>query len=187
MNVNRGLAGAVLLAALALAAGCGESPDPNTIRLWTDEFEMRVTSDVTPPRALERITYKVIVLDKKTQEPIADGEGRIFATNADRKSVWNGFTYGPEVGTYRATLMFVTAGDWALGIQFRRDSTLALQRTTDWRQTVRNELVPTGDTAGAMSLPAATPVPDSVADKVRDAARDTTRDTTPAAPPKKTP
>ena len=137
MNVKRGLVGAV--AALALVAGCGESPDPNTIRLWTDEFEMRVTSDVTPPRALERITYKVIVLDKKTQEPIADGEGRIFATNADRKSVWNGFTYGPEVGTYRATLMFVTAGDWALGIQFRRDSTLPLQRTTDWRQTVRME------------------------------------------------
>jgi hypothetical protein len=51
-----------------------------------------------PPRALERITYTVVVTDKKTQEPIANGEGRIFATNADRKTVWNGFTYGPEVG-----------------------------------------------------------------------------------------
>jgi hypothetical protein len=33
--------------------------------------------------------------------------------------------------------MFLTAGEWALGVQFRRDSTQALQRTLDWRQVVR--------------------------------------------------
>lgn len=134
----------LFVSAALLAAGlsCGPSPDEGVVRLWTDDFELRVSADVMPPRALERITFTVVVRDKNTQEPIANGEGRIFATNADRKSVNNGFTYGPEVGTYRATLMFVTAGDWALGIQFRRDSTLALQRTLDWRQTVRNEAAP---------------------------------------------
>jgi len=132
--------GAALLATSALS--CGPGPDEGVIRLWTDDFEIRVTADVMPPRALERITYTVVVRDKKTQEPIADGEGRIFATNADRKSTWNGFRYGPEVGTYRANLTFVTAGEWALGIQFRRDSTQVLQRTLDWRQTVRNEIPP---------------------------------------------
>jgi hypothetical protein len=112
------------------------------VRLWTDEFEIRLTSDVTPPRSLERITYTVVVRDKETREPIAEGEGRLFATNADRKTVWNGFTYGPEVGTYRTTITFLTAGEWAMGVQFRRDSTKVLQRTLDWRQTVLNEVAP---------------------------------------------
>lgn len=134
-----------LVALLALAAGavsCGPGPDAGVIRLWTDDFEIRVSSDVSPPRALERITYTVVVKDKNTQEPIANGEGRIFATNADQKSTWNGLTYGPEVGTYRTTITFVTAGEWALGLQFRRDSTQVLQRTMDWRQMIRNEAPP---------------------------------------------
>lgn len=132
--------GVALLAMSVLS--CGPGPDEGVIRLWTDDFEIRVTADILPPRALERITYTVVVRDKKTQEPIADGEGRIFATNSDRKSTYNGFRYGPEVGTYRTTITFVTAGEWALGIQFRRDSTQVLQRTLDWRQQVRNEVAP---------------------------------------------
>lgn len=143
-----------LAAAIAAATSCGPPPDPSLVRLWTDDFEINVTSDVSPPRALERITYTVVVRDKKTQEPIADGEGRIFATNADGKNTSNGFTYGPEVGTYRTTMTYVTAGEWAIGLQFRPDSTVPLQRTHDWRQTVRNEVAPTPiDTPGA--LPAA--------------------------------
>lgn len=134
------LAGAVL-------ASCGPGEEPGVVRLATEEFELRVVPDVVPPRALERITYTIVVKDKKTKEPIVNGEGRIFATNADRKTTYNGFVYGPEAGTYRATLTFVTAGEWALGIQFRRDSTRVLQRTLDWRQQVRNEVAP-GTTGG---------------------------------------
>lgn len=159
----RRLAGLTLaFAVAALLGSCGgEPPDPSLIRLWTEDYEIRVTSDVSPPRALERITYTFVVNDKETQEPIANGEGRIFATNADGKSTWDGLTYGPEVGTYRAVMTFVTAGEWALGLQFRRDSTMPLQRTLDWRQLVRNEVVPSGpDTAGApvpISPPTKTP------------------------------
>ena len=134
-----------LIAILALCGAtlsCGPGPDAGVIRLWTDDFEIRVSADLIPPRALERINYTIVVRDNATQEPIAGGEGRIFATNSDHKTSWNGFTYGPEVGTYHATLTFVTAGEWALGIQFRRDSTKVLQRTLDWRQTVRNEVAP---------------------------------------------
>jgi hypothetical protein len=142
-----------LATALLAGAACGEPQDPSLVRLWTSDFEVRVTSDVSPPRALERITYTVVVLDKETQEPIANGEGRIFATNADGKNTWNGLTYGPEVGTYRTEMTFVTAGEWALGLQFRRDSTVPLQRTMDWRQTVRNEVAPTpSDTPGALPV-----------------------------------
>lgn len=136
-----------------LAAACGPPPDAGVIRAWTDDFEIRVSPDVSPPRALERITYTVTVRDSKTREPIVNGEGRIFATNADGKTVHNGFTYGPEVGTYRTTLMFVTAGQWAMGIQFRRDSTVALQRTEDWQQMVRNEVAP------GMEVPTGTKTP----------------------------
>ena len=133
----------ITLATLSVAGvSCGPPPDAGVVRLWTEEFELRVSADVMPPRALERIHYTVVVRDVKTKEPIANGEGRIFATNADRKTSHNGFTYGPEVGTYHATLTFVTAGDWAMGIQFRRDSTKTLQRTLDWRQMVRNEAPP---------------------------------------------
>jgi hypothetical protein len=96
---------------LVTAAACGEPQDPSLVRLWTSDFEVRVTSDVSPPRALERITYTVVVLDKETQEPVVNGEGRIFATNADGKNTDNGFTYGPEVGTYRTQITFVTAGE----------------------------------------------------------------------------
>lgn len=132
--------GVAILAAAVLS--CGTPDDPSVLRFMTDEFEIKVWPDVSPPRAIERITYTVVVKDKETQEPIVNGEGRIFATNADRKTVSNGFKYGPEAGTYRATLLFVTAGDWMMGIQFRRDSTEVLARTHDWRQDVKNEAPP---------------------------------------------
>jgi len=134
------LLGAALLAVAALS--CGAPDDAAVLRFATDDFEFRVWPDVSPPRAIERISYTIVVKDRETQEPIVNGEGRIFATNSDHKTVWNGFKYGPEAGTYHATLTFVTAGDWMMGIQFRRDSTKALQRTHDWRQTVYDESPP---------------------------------------------
>ena len=140
-RVHRALGAALVVLSGALLS-CGPSPDAGVVRLWTDEFEIRLSSDMSPPRSLERITYTVVVRHKDTHEPIAGGEGRIFATNADRKTVWNGFTYGPEVGTYRTTITFLTAGEWAMGVQFRRDSTKVLQRTLDWRQMVLNEVAP---------------------------------------------
>lgn len=155
------------VASLAASASCGPPPDAGVLRVWTEDFEIRLKPDVVPPRALERITYTVTVIDKETREPVVNGEGRIFATNADRKTVWNGLTYGPEAGTYRTHITFVTAGDWAMGIQFRRDSTTALQRSEDWRQTVRNEIAPSEEarinppTTSPDAAPANTPTLDS--------------------------
>ena len=122
----------------ALFVACGAPSHPNTDqRMWTTEFEIRVSSDVVPPRALEPITYTVTVRDRKSRQPVANGQGRIFATNADGKTIYDGFTYGPEVGAYHARLMFLTAGDWMMSLQFRLDSTKALQRPPDdWRQEV---------------------------------------------------
>jgi hypothetical protein len=131
-----------VLGAMVLQA-CGAPPDDRgLVRLWTDDFEVRLKPNDVPPRALERITYTITVHDKNTREPIVNGEGQLFATNSDRHTVYNGLEYGPEAGTYRATITFITAGDWAMGFRFRRDSTKALQRTEDWRQQVRNEAPP---------------------------------------------
>jgi hypothetical protein len=119
-----------------LAAACATSSGPPELRLYTDDLAFRVSFDPTPPRALDDVRFRVVVRDRKTGQPIENGQGRIFATNEDRHSIDNGLTAGPEVGTYYTTLRFVNAGPWALGLQFRRDSTQRLQRTNDWMQDV---------------------------------------------------
>ncbi len=66
------------------------------------------------------------------------GEGRIFATSRDGANIWNVLDQGPEIGTYYSSLRYVTAGDWAVAIQFRRDSSRPLERV-DWMQDVLPE------------------------------------------------
>jgi hypothetical protein len=126
--------------ALAVAlTSCGRSnPKALELRLWSDTYAFRITMDVTPPRALEPITYRVVVSDKKTGQPIETGEGRIFATSADRANTSDGFAKEKELGTYSGKLFFATSGDWAAAIQFRREKNprLPLERV-DWIQTVR--------------------------------------------------
>jgi hypothetical protein len=51
--------------------------------------------------------------------------------------------------------MFVTAGIWAMAIQFRKDSTKALQKTQDWTQTIFQ-----ADEPGDFTTPSSTRVPD---------------------------
>ncbi|HEU4563801.1 MAG TPA: hypothetical protein VFS05_04090 [Gemmatimonadaceae bacterium] len=126
-------------ASLALAvAGCGAPAPPAGYRAWTNSYLIRVNSDPQPPFAREPILYKVVVIDKETNQPIENGEGRIFAESHDGAKTWDSFTRGPEVGTYYGKLNFITAGDWAIAIQFRRDSTAPLERV-DWMQQVRGE------------------------------------------------
>ena len=126
----------LLLCGLALLlTACGGNPKALELRLWSDSYAFRVTPDPMPPRALEPIVYRVVVQDKKTGQPIEGGEGRIFATSADRASTNDGFKKEKELGTYSGRLFFPTVGDWAAAIQFRRASNLPLERV-DWIQTV---------------------------------------------------
>lgn len=120
---------------LAVAACSFERPVPE-MRLVTDDLAIRITFEPMPPRAIEDTKFRVVVRDKETGQPIEGGQGRIFATNEDAHSIDNGLTPGAELGTYYATLRFVNAGPWAMGLQFRRDSTKRLQRTNDWMQDV---------------------------------------------------
>jgi hypothetical protein len=130
----------VLLSAMAVGLGsCGGSnPKVLELRLWSDTYAFRVTVDPMPPRALEPVLYRLVVQDKKTGQPIETGEGRIFATSADRANTSDGFKKEKEIGTYSGKLFFATSGDWAAAIQFRREKNprMPLERV-DWIQTVR--------------------------------------------------
>ncbi|MEO8000135.1 MAG: hypothetical protein ABI852_21980 [Gemmatimonadaceae bacterium] len=136
-----GLRAAALLittvASVSLAACDGGSRPKYEQRLVTDDFVIRVSVESLPVRALETIRYRVVVSDVKTGKPIENGEGRIYATNADRKTTANGLEATGELGTYRSTLFLVTSGLWAMAVQFRRDSTQKLQATPDWTQDVQ--------------------------------------------------
>jgi hypothetical protein len=128
---------ALVIVLAVFAASCGGSPKAKELRLWSDSYAFRVTMDPMPPRALEPIVYRVVVQDKKTGQPIETGEGRIFATSADRANSNDGFKKEKELGTYSGRLFFATTGDWAAAIQFRRDKNprMPLERV-DWIQGV---------------------------------------------------
>ena len=126
--------------AVAALAACDQKPRVLENRQWSDSYAFRITVEPSPPRAIEDAMYKVVVQDKNTREPIETGEGRIFATSRDGANTDDGLAKGKEVGTYYGRLFFPTTGDWALALQFRRDSTRRLERV-DWVQAVNN---PTG-------------------------------------------
>ena len=133
-----------LVAGLSLAACDGSSRPLGEMRLVTDDFVIRVSVESLPVRAQETVRYRVVVADKKTGKPIENGEGRVFATNDSRHTTYNGLEPASELGTYRTTMNYVTSGLWAVAIQFRRDSTLPLQKTEQWTQDVL-----TGDPIGS--------------------------------------
>jgi hypothetical protein len=131
-----GTLGALLASAGFLAAcGAGETR-PLEFRQMSDSFYFTVTSNPIPPRARETVLYKIVVRDKESRQPIETGIGRIYSSNRDQAQTWDGLTKGAEVGTYYAKLNFVASGDWAIAIEFRRDSTARIEKV-EWMQDVR--------------------------------------------------
>lgn len=136
MHTGRLGRSAALAGAVVLLAACQSKRDRILVnRQWSDNFAFRITVAPTPPRNVEEATYTIVVTDKKSGEPIETGEGRIFATSRDGANTDDGLLKGKEVGTYYGRLFFPTTGDWAIAIQFRRDSTKRLERV-DWVQSV---------------------------------------------------
>ena len=126
---------AVVVGAAAWLAACGPTEQDLAVRQWTDDMSFRIYSDPVPPPAREAIRYRVVVRDSKTGQPVEGGEGRIFASTREGQSTWDSLEEGQELGTYYAKLNFVTAGEWAMALQFHRDSTRRLDRM-DWMQQV---------------------------------------------------
>ena len=128
----------VSIAASAGAVSCTGSPRALQIRTFSEHFEYRISSDPMPPRARESTIYRITVIDKENGQPVEGGEGRIFANNEAGTSTWDSFMPAPEVGTYTAKLRYVTAEQWAVSIEFRRDTLpgTKIERATDWQQEV---------------------------------------------------
>ena len=125
------------LGLLLAAASCG-SPRRPEIRQHTKTYLFNITSDPIPPHAREDVIYTITVRDRESNQPIDNGEGRIFANTLDGARTWDGFTKAPAVGAYTAKLRFVASGQWAIGIQFHSDSTKPLEKT-EWMQDVLQE------------------------------------------------
>jgi hypothetical protein len=119
------------------AAGCGPPRRPE-LRQCSMTYCYVITSDPIPPRAREDVIYTVTVKDRKSNQPIETGEGRIFANTREMARTYDGFVKAPQIGTYSAKLHFVTSGQWAVGIQFHSDSTKPLEKT-EWMQDVLPE------------------------------------------------
>jgi hypothetical protein len=129
----------IAMAVLLSVAGCRPRQDESyELRMISPSYSFTIIADQTPPRAREAILYKVIVRDRESRQPIETGEGQIYANNVERASTWDGFEKGAELGTYYGKLNFVTAGQWAVAIRFRRDSVHRLE-TVEWMQDVLNE------------------------------------------------
>ena len=133
----RGVLLAGTLGLLVMGADCGPPRRPE-IRQGSKSYLFNITSDPIPPHAREPIIYTITVKDRKTGQPIETGEGRIFANTREGARTYDGFVKAPQVGVYSAKLNFVSAEQWAIGIQFHSDSTKPLEKT-EWMQDVLQE------------------------------------------------
>ncbi len=128
--------------ALGWLSACGKAAPSGAgdYRAYTEHYAFRVSSDPSPPHARERTVFKIVVRDKNTRQPIEGGEGLIYSnTKSGTGKTWDSFAAGPAPGTYYATLHFIVADDWAVALQFRKDSTQGLEKVDTWHQTVLPE------------------------------------------------
>ena len=119
---------AAFAVAVAVAACAPSGPRRVEIPANTANYLIRVSWEPSPARARERTMYRLVVRDKETREMIDGGEGLVFATSADGVNIHGVMQAAEQPGTYIAQLRFITSGDWAVSLQFRRDSTVPLQR-----------------------------------------------------------
>lgn len=133
----------VMAIALGTLIGCGPKaagPETTEYRAFTEHYAFNITSVPSPPHAREKTVYKIRVRDKNSSQPIEGGEGIIYGNTEDGASkTWDSFTAGAAPGTYTANLQFVVANNWGLALQFRKDSTQALEKVDTWYQTVLPE------------------------------------------------
>lgn len=162
-RVSRFAAATIVTAAAAAAAAaiaCSGGDRNTEIRQWTNDMAFRISVSPMPPVAEGMTTFRVVVQDKESGQPIETGAGRIFATSPDRAQAYDGLAKGKEVGTYYAHIRFPVSGEWAVGMQFRRDSTKTLERTQDWQQTVL--MAQQNSVAVPTAAPDTSTTPDSV-------------------------
>ena len=123
---------------LALGACSGSDRPPGELRFRTDRYALRVSSEPTPPRARTRTLYRVVITDRESGRPMEKAEGQVYASNKAGTNIYDALTPSPELGTYYATLRFITAEEWALNLRFRGTpgDTIEVVAPDGWRQNV---------------------------------------------------
>src|SRR5262245_15817561 len=107
--------GTLLLMAVCLTTACQRGDArPRSMLYRSKSYTFLIEPEQAPPHAREPILYKVFIRDRDTRQPIENGEGQIYSNNAEMARTWDGFTYGPQLGTYFGKLNFVTSGTWAI-------------------------------------------------------------------------
>jgi hypothetical protein len=135
-----------MIGSVAVITACSAEPRVPVLRQMSQTYAYTITPEYAPPHARDNILYKIQIVDRKTRQPIENGEGQLFASRpiepnaptGPHTRTWDGLAYGPEIGTYHAKLNYVIPGQWAVAIRFRRDSLHPLERT-DWMQDVLGE------------------------------------------------
>ena len=128
--------------AAVLVAACGPSTGARASDIRGGEkMALRISFDPTPAYAREKIQYRVVVQDRESGQPIENGWGQVYATSRDGKNTYDNLVPGTQLGTYFGTLNFLTAGQWAVAVRFRRDS-LSPMETVDWMQEIHAERKP---------------------------------------------
>ena len=127
-------------AVLIAACGPGTGARASDIR-GGEKMALRISFDPTPAYAREKIQYRVVVQDRESGQPIENGWGQVYATSRDGKNTYDNLVPGTQLGTYFGTLNFLTAGQWAVAVRFRRDS-LSPMETVDWMQEIHAERKP---------------------------------------------
>lgn len=138
--MRRALVMAIAMVAL-VACGPKAAVTPTTdYRAFTEHYAFNITSEPSPPHAREKTVFKIRVRDKNSSQPIEGGEGIIYGNTEDGGGkTWDSFTPGQAPGTYTANLKFIVAQNWALALQFRKDSTQKLEKVDTWYQQVLPE------------------------------------------------
>src|SRR6185503_2194324 len=141
---------AMLLSVALIASAvssCNSGPyKPPALHHYTLDYDFTIQPDQAPPHARDDVHYSITILDRKTRQPIENGEGQLYsskpiepdAPNGPHSHTYDGLAYGPEVGVYHAKLNFVVSGTWAVAVRFRRDSLHTLEKT-EWMQDVLAE------------------------------------------------
>lgn len=138
--MTRALVMVIAAAALAACGPQGAATGTTDYRAFTEHYAFNITSVPSPPHAREKTVYRIRVRDKNSSQPIEGGEGIIYGNTEDNTGkTWDSFTAGQAPGTYTANLQFVVATNWALALQFRKDSTQALEKVDTWYQQVLPE------------------------------------------------
>ena len=69
-------------ASVGMLAACGPGPQELAMRQATLSYRYTITAESLPPYANEPVKYTVTVVDRKTDQPVVNGDGHFASRGA---------------------------------------------------------------------------------------------------------